>query len=100
MDSIGSSWWTPRTPACRDRAAWDDRGMPMTASDVTSGSLPDGLEQLIPSYLGGQRWFAGTETPNPDSVHVERSRELWAGDGDGPRLWQAIVGVAGVRYQL
>jgi maltokinase len=74
--------------------------MPMTASDLTSGALPDGLAELIPSYLGGQRWFAGTGAPNPDSIQVERSAELWAGQGDGLRLWHAIVAVAGVRYQL
>jgi maltokinase len=74
--------------------------MRMTASAVTSDPLPDGLQELIPSYLGGQRWFAGTATPSPDSVQVERSRQLWAADGDALRLWHAIVVVAGVRYQL
>jgi maltokinase len=63
-----------------------------------STMLPDGLEELIPAYLGVQRWFAGPQAPRPESVRVERSRELWT--GDGRRLWQAIVAVAGVRYHL
>ncbi len=64
------------------------------------GSLPDGLEELIPSYLGAQRWFAGVETPHPDTVRLERAGELWAREGEGRRLWHAVVVVAGVRYQL
>jgi len=68
--------------------------------DAPTAGLPHGLETLIPAYLGAQRWFVGPDPPSPGSVHVERSQQLWAADGDGPRLWQAIVEVAEVRYQL
>jgi maltokinase len=69
----------------------DDRG---------SSLLPEGLMELVPGYLGAQRWFAGTEAPSPDSIRVERSRELWAADELGRRLWQAIVGVDEHHYHL
>ncbi len=68
------------------------------AGPMSSG-LPDGLEPLIPAYLGLQRWYAGAEAPSPESVQVERGRELWGG-GNGHRLWHATVAVGGTRYQL
>ncbi len=64
-----------------------------------TGSLPEGVDALIGSYLGRQRWYAG-DPPDPGSVEVERARELWAGDGDGPWLWQAIVATSGAHYQV
>ncbi|HEY3810390.1 MAG TPA: phosphotransferase [Acidimicrobiales bacterium] len=64
-----------------------------------TGSLPDGLIDLIAPYLGRQRWYAG-DPPEPGSVQVERARELWVAEGDGPQLWQAIVAIADVHYQL
>ncbi len=64
-----------------------------------SNELRDGLEPLIPAYLGGQRWYAGAEAPSPESVRVERGRALWAGN-DGHRLWHATVAVDGTHYQL
>lgn len=64
-----------------------------------SDGLRDGLEPLIPAYLGLQRWYAGAEPPRPESVRVERARELWGG-GSGHRLWHATVAVGGTHYQL
>jgi maltokinase len=63
-----------------------------------SNGLRDGLEPLIPAYLGVQRWYAGAEPPKPGSVRVERGRELWGGGGH--RLWHATVAVDGTHYQL
>ncbi len=64
-----------------------------------SNGLRDGLEALIPAYLAAQRWYAGAEPPDPNSVRVERGRELWAG-ADDHRLWHATVAVGGTHYQL
>jgi maltokinase len=64
-----------------------------------TGSLPEGVDALIAPYLARQRWYAG-DAPEPGSVQVERARELWAADGDGPQLWQAVVAIDDVRYQL
>jgi maltokinase len=74
-------------------AADDDEAVPV------SNGLRDGLEPFIPAYLGGQRWYAGADPPSPESVRVERGRQLWA-DGDGHRLWHATVAVDGTHYQL
>jgi maltokinase len=62
--------------------------------------LPDGLEGLIPAYLGPQRWFRGAEAPKPDLVQVARSRVLWTATEPGFRLWHAIADVDGATYQL
>jgi maltokinase len=58
--------------------------------------LPAGLETLIAPYLGQQRWFAGSGTP--DALQVERSRALWS--GDGLRLWQTVVHASGSPYHV
>jgi maltokinase len=62
--------------------------------------LPDGLEGLIPSYLGVQRWFAGAGAPKPDGLQVARSQALWSASAPGFRLWHAIADVDGATYQL
>jgi maltokinase len=62
--------------------------------------LPDGLEGLIPPYLGLQRWFAGAEAPKPGVVQVARSQVLWTATEPGFRLWHAIADVDGATYQL
>jgi maltokinase len=64
-----------------------------------SNGFRDGLEALIPAYLAAQRWYAGAEPPDPNSVRVERGRELWAG-ADDHRLWHATVAAGGTHYQL
>jgi maltokinase len=56
------------------------------------------VSDLIPDYLVAQRWYAGTEAPDP--VGVEWSRELWAASGEPTHLWQAVIDAAGTHYQL
>ena len=68
--------------------------------DAMTDGLPDGLEPLIPAYLGAQRWFAGPRPPSPDSVRVERGRELWAGDDGPPALACHRGGRRTTHYQL
>ena len=48
-----------------------------------SDGLRDGLEPLIPAYLGRQRWYRRAAPPARMSVRVERGQVLWA-SGDGP----------------
>jgi maltokinase len=67
---------------------------------ANSPPLPDAAHQLIPAYLGQQRWYAGEEAPDPDTVNLEWSRLLWSGPPQQVRLWQAIANVSGVHYQL
>ena len=62
--------------------------------------LPDGLEGLLPPYLGLQRWFAGAGAPKPDALQVARSQVLWTAAEPGFRLWHAIADVDGATYQL
>jgi maltokinase len=62
-------------------------------------TLPAGLEELLPDYLGMQRWYAGAEVPPAGSVRVEHARELWSGD-EGHRLWHAVVAAGSDRYQV
>jgi maltokinase len=62
--------------------------------------LPPGLTDLVPAYLGAQRWFSGADAPDPDEVQVEKFIELWAADDGTHRLWQAIVSAGPHRYQL
>jgi maltokinase len=62
--------------------------------------LPRGLMELIPDYLGSQRWFAGSDAPHPDVVQLEKLTELWAADDGVHRLLQAIVATGAHTYQL
>ncbi len=64
------------------------------------GALPPGLMELVPDYLGAQRWFAGVDAPHPDVVQLEKFTELWVADDGAHRLWQAIVSAGPHRYQL
>ena len=52
-----------------------------------------GIEELLPAYLGRQRWFAGTE-PEPSAVSVVRREAL----ADGVE-W-LLVDAAGALYQV
>jgi maltokinase len=62
-------------------------------------TLPDGLVDLIPPYLGLQRWFSG-DPPSPAAVQVARSRVLWTSDEPSYRFWQVIATVEAATYQL
>ena len=62
--------------------------------------LPGGLAELIPAYLGRQRWYAGAGGPGPQGLRVEEARRLWAGPGGRRALWWAVVSADGARYQL
>src|SRR5262249_13305223 len=64
-----------------------------------TSTLPEGLEELLPGYLGGQRWYAGAEVPRAETVHVEHAQELWSGD-EGHRLWHAVVAAGRDHYQV
>lgn len=66
---------------------------------MTAG-LPDGLEELLPAYLGVQRWYAGSEAPPAGTVRVEHAREMWSADEGQHRLWHAIVAAGSDHYQL
>ena len=70
----------------------------MTGADGFA-DLPDGVADMLPGYLGAQRWFAGEAKPDPDRVGVEWARELWS-DGADRRLWQAVVAAGDDHYQL
>ena len=61
--------------------------------------LPEGLEEVLPTHLAVQRWYAGHAEPQPQRVMVELGRRLWS-DGSGHSLWHAIVAAGTDRYQL
>ena len=63
-------------------------------------ALPEELAALIPAYLGGQRWYAGAEAPDPSLVNIDELKELWVADDGTRRLWQAIVSAGPDWYQL
>ena len=67
-------------------------------------ALPPGVAELLPGYLGRQRWFAGPSEVDPAGVTVVDSDELAVTDGGRHRLLWAVVAVGGppevVRYQL
>jgi maltokinase len=62
-----------------------------------SGVLPDALVERLGSYLGRQRWYAGSGEPT--AVAVVDGHQLLVGP-DGRRLHWAIVEVGAIRYQL
>ena len=62
-----------------------------------SARLPAGVVQLIPPYLGRQRWYAGTG--EPATIEVLDSRQLPA-DVANAALWWAVVEADGGHYQL
>lgn len=57
---------------------------------------PEDLQQLVPPFLGRQRWFAGEE-PAPGQVKVQDFEVL---QEDWPRLVWALVDVSGAHYQI
>ena len=61
---------------------------------------PIGLDPLLPGYLAAQRWYSGTEVPDPGWVRVDWARDLWTDDEGIRRLWQVVVSVGSNRYHL
>jgi maltokinase len=62
--------------------------------------LPAGVADMIPSYLGRQRWHAGAGEVAPDEVRIEASDLLGSLDPGSRRLWWSLVESRGARYQL
>ncbi len=65
-----------------------------------TGELPDGLDALVPRYLGQQRWYAAGADPSPEQVRVVGSGELARTAEGAHRLLWALVEAEGARYQL
>jgi maltokinase len=72
---------------------------PSRPANRSEASLPPEILDLIPAYLGRQRWYAGQSEPPPDSVAVVTS-DVLAVVGDNHRLLWALVDAEGSRYQL
>jgi maltokinase len=62
--------------------------------------LPDGLAELIPSYLGRQRWYAGSSDPAPGSVRLVDGDVVAVTGGGSHRLLQILVEAEHARYHL
>jgi maltokinase len=62
--------------------------------------LPVGVADLVPAYLGRQRWYAGSSEPDPDSVRVVDADELAVTGNGAHRLLWALADGEGARYQL
>jgi maltokinase len=91
-----------------------DAGGPAGAATAAAPvPLPDGVADLIPDYLGRQRWYSG-EAPDRTAVEVDEADELAVtGDGRHRLLWAVVcIGQRGdaagsdaeadgrIRYQL
>lgn len=63
-------------------------------------ALPEGVVEMIPSYLARQRWYAGSEDATPGSVEVAEASELWRNEDGAHRLLWALVDAGGARYQV
>lgn len=61
-------------------------------------ALPDDLGGLLAPFLTRQRWYAGPEELDPDTVRVVESRELHRDEACALHL--ALVDAAGSRYQV
>jgi maltokinase len=62
--------------------------------------LPLEVIEMIPGYLGRQRWYAGQAEPPPGSVSVLTADVLATMGDSRHRLLWAIVDAEGARYQL
>jgi maltokinase len=67
---------------------------------MTSAELPAGLVDRLGSYLGAQRWYAGSGEPAAADIVVVASRELCATEEGTRHLHWVVVEVEGERYQL
>ena len=63
-------------------------------------ALPEGLAELVPAYLGRQRWYAGRRDLTPSDVAIVETRDLCSSDGGRHKLHWLMVEVDGERYQL
>ena len=62
--------------------------------------LPDGVFDMVPAYLGRQRWYGTSGSPAPNQVSVMAADELITTSGGAHRLLWALVDVEGAYYQL
>jgi maltokinase len=62
--------------------------------------LPAGVAEMIPAYLGRQRWYGGGPEPPAGHVHVGPSDTLAVLPAGNRRVWWAIVEAEGARYQV
>jgi maltokinase len=67
---------------------------------MADADLPAGVVDLVPAYLGRQRWYAGSTEPAPADVRVAGADVLWQGGDGGSRLLWALVEAEGGTYQL
>ena len=65
-----------------------------------AGEWPHELDERLPAYLGGQRWFSGAVAPPRADVEVVATTEMWSDAGGDHRLWHVLVAVAEDLYQL
>ncbi len=71
-----------------------------------NGVLPDGLVELLPGYLGRQRWYGREGEPAAGEIRVVAQRQLHRqppqpSDSEaGAGLLWAVVDVGGAEYQL
>ncbi len=65
-----------------------------------SDGLPHGMAELLPAYLGRQRWYAGRRELAAGDVEILEAGELYSSTEGRHRLHWFVVGVAGDRYQL
>jgi maltokinase len=70
----------------------------MADGDLSAPAVPEGVAQLIPAFLGRQRWYAGSGPPG--AVSVVAADELWRSPDGCCRLLWALVDVDEGTYQL
>jgi maltokinase len=62
--------------------------------------FPAGVADMVPAYLGRQRWYAGGSNPPADRVEVRSSDTLAVLEPGNRRMWWALVEAEGARYQV
>jgi maltokinase len=67
---------------------------------LPSEVLPQEVIEMIPAYLGRQRWYAGQSEPPPGTVSVLAADVLATMGDSRHRLLWAMVDAEGARYQL
>ncbi len=61
--------------------------------------LPDGVAEMLPAYLGRQRWYGGAVPPD-EGVRVGPTDSLTVLPPGNRRMWWALVQADGAHYQL